>query len=95
MHSGQEVRFQQLSTIFFFFFSERLYNFSKSTQPERGLGFEPGLLVAQMVKNPPVNAGDPGSILGSGRRKWQHTPVFLAGEPMDREAGWATVRGIA
>ena len=41
-----------------------------------------------MVKNPPANAGDirdVGSIPGSGRssggRAWQHTPVFLPGEP--------------
>ena len=26
------------------------------------------------------NAGDPGSIPGLGRRKWQHTPVFLPGD---------------
>ena len=34
--------------------------------------------------NPPANAGDVGSILGSGRfpwrRKWQPTPVFLLGK---------------
>jgi len=45
--------------------------------------------VAQSVKNPPViqettyNAGDMGSIPGSGRslgRKWQPTLVFLPGE---------------
>ena len=37
-----------------------------------------------MVKNPPANARDAGSIPGSGRfpgvRKWQLTPVFLSGE---------------
>ena len=37
-----------------------------------------------MVKNPPANAGDEGSILGLGRflwrGKWQLTPVFLPGE---------------
>ena len=27
------------------------------------------------------------------RRKWQSTPVFLLGNPMDREAWWATVHG--
>ena len=43
--------------------------------------------VAQLVKNPPTNAGntrDRGSIPGSGRfpwrRKWQHTSVFLPGK---------------
>ena len=38
-------------------------------------------LVAQLVKNPPANAGDPGSIPGSGRRPLRRdrlpTPVFL------------------
>ena len=31
-------------------------------------------------KEPACKAGDPGSIFGSGRRKWQPTPVFLPGE---------------
>ena len=38
-----------------------------------------------MIKNPPPNAGDLGSIPGSGRFPWrrkrQPTPVFLPGEP--------------
>ena len=38
-------------------------------------------LVAQLVQNPPANAGDSGSIPGSGRipwrGKWQPTPVFF------------------
>ena len=37
-----------------------------------------------LVKNPPANAGDAGSILRSERspwkRKWQPTPVFLPGK---------------
>ena len=43
--------------------------------------------VAQVVKNPPANAGDPGyagSVPEWGRfpwsRKWQPTPVFLPRE---------------
>ena len=36
------------------------------------------------VKNPPANAGDVGSVQGSGRfpwkGKWQPTPVFLPGK---------------
>ena len=36
---------------------------------------------SSVVKNPPANAGDPGSIPGSGRFPWrrvrQPTPVFL------------------
>ena len=46
-----------------------------------------------MVKNPPANAGDTGDrdlIAGKvpWRRKWQPTPVFLPGIPMDRGACW-------
>ena len=38
-----------------------------------------------MVKNPPANAGDVGSITGSGRSPeegngWLPTPVFLSGD---------------
>ena len=33
-----------------------------------------------MVRNLPADAGDSGSIPGSGRRKWQPTLVFLPGE---------------
>ena len=44
------------------------------------LGFPGG----SVVEYPPANAGDAGSILGSGRfpwrRAWQPTPVFLPGE---------------
>ena len=29
------------------------------------------------------------------RRKWQPTPVFLPGNPLDRGTWWATVRGVA
>ena len=42
--------------------------------------------VAQLVKNPPANAGDAresGSVPGLGRswsRKWEPTPVFLPGK---------------
>ena len=40
--------------------------------------------MAQMVKDLPANAGDSGSIPGSGRfpwrREWQPTPVLLPGE---------------
>jgi len=50
-----------------------------------------------MVKNPPAMQG-PGlnpwveKILW--RRKWQHTPIFLLGNPMDRGAWWAAVHGV-
>ena len=55
-------------------------------------------LVSQMVKNPPTNAGNVGSILGSGR-----SPGERNGDPlqysclensMDRGAWWATVHRV-
>ena len=43
-----------------------------------------GFLGGLAVKNQPVNAGDVGSIPGvrkiPWRKKWQPTPVYLAGE---------------
>ena len=51
-----------------------------------------------MVKNPPANAGDAGSIPGSGRSpgegKWQPTPVFLPGESHGQRS-LAGVLGVA
>ena len=52
---------------------------------------------AQMVKNPPANAGDEGSIQGSGRSrgKGNGNPLQYAclENPMGRGAWWATVLG--
>ena len=49
-----------------------------------------------MVKNPPANAGNMGSIPASGkipwRRKWQPAPVSLPEKFTDRET--ATVHGV-
>ena len=49
-------------------------------------------------KESDCSAGDVSLIPGSGRtpgeKKWQPTPVFLLGNPMDRGATWATVHGI-
>ena len=51
-----------------------------------------------MVKNPPANAGDVGSILGSGRspREGNGNPLQYSclGNPMDRGACWPTVHGV-
>ena len=49
-----------------------------------------------MVKNLPAKAEDSGSILGNipWRRKWELTPVFLPGNPMDRGAWQAAVHGV-
>ena len=47
------------------------------------------------VQNPPTNARDTGSILGSGRspwkRKWQPSPVFLLG----KSHGWRSLVGYS
>ena len=46
--------------------------------------------VAQWVKNPPANAGDPGMEPWvrkiPWRRKWQPTPVFLPGKSRGRRS---------
>ena len=51
------------------------------------------------VNNPPANAEDAGSILGLGRSpgKENGNPLQYSclGNPMDREAWWATVHGVA
>ena len=52
-----------------------------------------------VVKNPPVNAGNPASIPGSGRSPGEGNgnPLQYSclENPMDRGAWWATVLGIA
>ena len=72
---------------------------------EKGMANHASILwasqVAQVVKNPPVNAediGDKGSIPGSGRspgrqhgNPLQHSCLEY---PMDRGAWWATVHGV-
>ena len=54
-----------------------------------------------MVKNPPANAGDvreAGSIPGLGRSSGEGNgnPLQYSclGNPMDREAWWATIHGV-
>ena len=51
-----------------------------------------------MVKNPPANAGDMGSITGSGRSPGEGNgnPLKYSclGNPMDREAWGATVHEV-
>ena len=60
-----------------------------------GWGFPGGLL----VKNPPDNAGDTGSIplLGRSVGEGNGNPLQYSslGNPMDRGAWWATVHGLA
>ena len=54
--------------------------------------------VAQLVKNLPANAGDAGSIPGSGRSPGvgNGNPLHCSclENPMDRRAWWATVHGV-
>ena len=51
-----------------------------------------------MVKNPPPNVGDPGSIPGSGRSPGggDGNPLHYSclENPMGREAWWATVHRV-
>ena len=58
-----------------------------------------GFAGGSMVKNLPANAGDEGSIPGSGRSPGEGNgnPLQYSclGNPMDRGAWWATVRGVA
>ena len=52
-----------------------------------------------VVKNPPANAGDPGSIPGSGRFPGEGNGNPLqyscSVNPVDRGARWPTVHGVA
>ena len=54
---------------------------------------------ASLVKNPPANAGDSGSVPGSGKFPGEGNGNLLQcsclGNPMDREAWRATVHGVA
>ena len=57
-----------------------------------------GFAGVSMVKNPPANAGDVGSIpeLGRSPGEGNGNPLQYSclGNPMDRGAGWATVHGV-
>ena len=54
--------------------------------------------MAQIVKNPPANAGDMGLIPGSGRSPREgkgNSPQYSSlGNPMDR-GGWQDTHGVA
>ena len=89
---GQDIRLSLILLI-----KERTNNFLYSPPSGEGdygvkseTGFYPevdeywGFSGGAVVKNPPANAGDVGSIPGSGRspvrRAWQPSPVSLPGE---------------
>ena len=52
-----------------------------------------------MVKNPPADAGDAGSIPQAEdtleKDMATHSSIFCLGNPMGRETWWATVHGVA
>ena len=58
------------------------------------MGFPGG----SVVKNPPAKAGEAGSVLELGRSPGEgngNLPQYSClGNPMDRGAWWATVRGV-
>ena len=58
----------------------------------------PGFPGGAVVKNPPANAGDTGSIPGSGRYPEEGNGILLQypclGNPMDRGAWRATAHGV-
>ena len=58
-----------------------------------------GFLGGSVVKNPPANAGDAGSIPGSGRPpgggNGNPLQYCCLGNPMDRGGWQATVHGVA
>ena len=62
---------------------------------KKDMGFPSGT----EVKNLPANAGDVGSVPGSGRSPGEGNgnPVQYSclEDPMDRGAWWATVRGVS
>ena len=69
-----------------------LVNVSQWALPDKGF------LGGSGVKNPPANAGDAGSIPGSGRSPGggNGNPLQYSclGNPTDRGAWWAIARGV-
>ena len=63
------------------------------------ISLQMGFPCGSVIKNPPANAGDTGSIPGSGRslRRGNGNPLQYSclGNPMDREAWWATAHAVA
>ena len=63
------------------------------------LGFGGAQMVVLLIKNPPTNAGDAGSISGSGSSPGlgNSNPLLYSclENPTDRGAWWATIYGVA
>ena len=57
-----------------------------------------GFTGGSVIKNPPANAGDSGSILGSGispgERNGNSLQCSCLENPLDRGTWWATVHGV-
>ena len=64
----------------------------------KGVGAGRVFPIAQTVKNLPAMQENLGSIPGSGRSPGEGSGIphqyFCLGNPMDREAWWATVHGV-
>ena len=86
MHDYPKKESPSVSSFFFFFFFELL---------ECNWGFSGG----SVSKEPTCNAGDTGSIPGSGRspREGNVNPLYYSclGNSIDRGAWWAIVYGVA
>ena len=79
--------------------SESFFPFLNDGTSLRPNGSVLGLPDGSVVKNPPANAGDVNSILGSvrspGERNGSPLQYSYLGNLMVREAWWATVCGVA
>ena len=76
-----------------------VWNYIKISYPKRLEYLFKGFPGGSLVKNPPASGGDvkfnPWSRKIPWKRKWQPTPLFLPGNPVDRGAWWATVHRVA
>ena len=66
---------------------------------KKNLNFRLGFPGGSEGKASACNAGNPGSIPGSGRSPGEgnvtHSSILGLGNPMDRGAWWATVHGVS
>ena len=60
----------------------------------KGYSINGGFPGGSVVKNPPANAGDMSSTPWLGKGNGYLLQYSCLGNPMDREARWATVHGV-
>ena len=60
----------------------------------KGYSIKGGFPGGSVVKNPPANAGDMSSTPWLGKGNGYLLQYSCLGNPMDREARWATVHGV-